>query len=90
MGGVFRKAMDQMGTQLAEKLPADQRQAILNSPNQGIFGSLLKVISKVASPIANQNVIPAAPAAPAPLVFNNPERAARVEGFFKERSIWWS
>ena len=88
MGGVFRKAIDQMGTQLASQLPADQRQAILNSPNQGgIFGGLLKVISKVASPIANQNVIPAAPATPAPLVFNNPDRAARVESSLKNAAF---
>ena len=30
MGGIMRKAMDQMGTQLASQLPPDQRQAILN------------------------------------------------------------
>jgi hypothetical protein len=87
MGGVFRKAIDQMGTQLASQLPEDQRQAILNSPNQGIFGNLIKVISKVASPIANKNVIPAAPATPAPLVFNNPDRAARVESSLKNAAF---
>jgi hypothetical protein len=90
MGGIMRKAMDQMGTQLASQLPPDQRQAILNSPNQGIFGSLLKVISKVASPIANQNVIPTTPttsATPTPLVFNNPDRAARIEGSLQNASF---
>jgi len=88
MGAVMSRAINQIGTQLASQLPADQRQAILNSPNQGgIFGGLLKVISKVASPIANQNVIPAAPATPAPLVFNNPDRAARVESSLKNAAF---
>jgi len=88
MGAVMSRAINQIGTQLASQLPADQRQAILNSPNQGgIFGNLIKVISKVVSPVANQNVIPAAPATPAPLVFNNPERAARIEGSLKNAAF---
>jgi hypothetical protein len=43
------------------------------------MGKIMKVIKNVASAVA-QPTIPTAPAGPAPLVFNNPERAARIEG----------
>jgi len=51
------------------------------------MGSRLKAIVKnVASAVA-QPTIPTAPAAPAPLVFNNPERAARIEGSLKNAAF---
>ena len=43
------------------------------------MGKIVKAIRNVASAVA-QPTIPTAPAGPAPLVFNNPERAARIEG----------
>ena len=48
---------------------------MISDPN----GPIKTMIKRVGTAIA-QPTIPAAPAAPAPLVFNNPERAARIEG----------
>ena len=51
---------------------------MLSDPN----GPIKSIIKKVGDAVRSQSgiQIPAAPAAPAPLVFNNPERAARIEG----------
>jgi hypothetical protein len=48
---------------------------MISDPN----GPIKTMIKRVGTAIA-QPTIPAAPATPAPLVFNNPERAARIEG----------
>jgi hypothetical protein len=48
---------------------------MISDPN----GPIKTMIKRVGTAIA-QPTIPTAPAAPAPLVFNNPERAARIEG----------
>jgi hypothetical protein len=45
-----------------------------------------RVIKNVASAVA-QPTIPTAPAGPAPLVFNNPERAARIESSLKNAAF---
>jgi len=50
------------------------------------MGKIMKVIRNVASAVA-QPTIPTAPAGPAPLVFNNPERAARIEGSLKNAAF---
>jgi hypothetical protein len=51
------------------------------------MGKIFKrVIKNVASAVA-QPTIPIAPAGPAPLVFNNPERAARIEGSLKNAAF---
>jgi hypothetical protein len=50
------------------------------------MGKIMKVIKRVASAVA-QPTIPIAPAGPAPLVFNNPERAARIEGSLKNAAF---
>jgi hypothetical protein len=50
------------------------------------MGKIMKVIKNVASAVA-QPTIPTAPAGPAPLVFNNPERAARIEGSLKNAAF---
>lgn len=50
------------------------------------MGKIMKVIKRVASAVA-QPTIPTAPAGPAPLVFNNPERAARIEGSLKNAAF---
>ncbi len=54
------------------------------------MGSRLKAIVKnVASAVAQPTIptAPAAPAGPAPLVFNNPERAARIESSLKNAAF---
>ena len=45
------------------------------------MGKIVKAIRNVASAVAQPTIptAPAAPAGPAPLVFNNPDRAARIE-----------
>jgi hypothetical protein len=48
---------------------------MISDPN----GPVKSIIKKVGTAIA-QPQIPVAPAAPAPLVFSNPERASRIEG----------
>jgi hypothetical protein len=48
---------------------------MMSDPN----GPIKTMIERVGTAIA-QPTIPTAPATPAPLVFNNPERAARIEG----------
>jgi hypothetical protein len=55
---------------------------MISDPN----GPIKSIIKKVGTAIA-QPQIPAAPAAPAPLVFNNPERAARIEGSLKNAAF---
>ena len=51
------------------------------------MGARIKAVLKnVASAVA-QPTIPTAPAGPAPLVFNNPERAARIEGSLKNAAF---
>jgi hypothetical protein len=55
---------------------------MISDPN----GPVKSIIKKVGTAIA-QPTIPAAPAAPAPLVFNNPERAARIEGSLKNAAF---
>jgi hypothetical protein len=51
------------------------------------MGKIFKrVIKNVASAVA-QPTIPTAPAGPAPLVFNNPERAARIESSLKNAAF---
>ena len=50
------------------------------------MGKIMKVIKRVASAVA-QPTIPIAPAGPAPLVFNNPERAARIESSLKNAAF---
>jgi hypothetical protein len=50
------------------------------------MGKIMKVIRNVASAVT-QPTIPIAPAGPAPLVFNNPERAARIEGSLKNAAF---
>ena len=50
------------------------------------MGKIMKVIKRVASAVA-QPTIPTAPAGPAPLVFNNPERAARIESSLKNAAF---
>jgi hypothetical protein len=50
------------------------------------MGKIMKVIRNVASAVA-QPTIPTAPTGPAPLVFNNPERAARIEGSLKNAAF---
>jgi hypothetical protein len=55
---------------------------MISDPN----GPVKSIIKKVGTAIA-QPTIPAAPAAPAPLVFNNPERAARIEGSLQNASF---
>jgi hypothetical protein len=55
---------------------------MLSDPN----GPLKTIIKKVGTAIA-QPTIPAAPTAPAPLVFNNPDRAARIEGSLQNASF---
>lgn len=54
------------------------------------MGSRLKAIIKnVASAVAQPTIptAPAAPAGPAPLVFNNPDRAARIESSLKNAAF---
>lgn len=54
------------------------------------MGSRLKAIVKnVASAVAQPTIptAPAAPAGPAPLVFNNPDRAARIESSLKNAAF---
>ena len=54
------------------------------------MGSRLKAIVKnVASAVAQPTIptAPTAPAGPAPLVFNNPERAARIESSLKNAAF---
>lgn len=46
----------------------------------------MKVFKNVASAV-KQPTIPTAPAGPAPLVFNNPERAARIESSLKNAAF---
>jgi hypothetical protein len=55
---------------------------MISDPN----GPIKSIIKRVGTAIA-QPTIPAAPAAPAPLVFNNPERAARIEGSLKNAAF---
>jgi hypothetical protein len=55
---------------------------MISDPN----GPLKTLIKKVGTDIA-QPTIPTAPAGPAPLVFNNPERAARIEGSLKNAAF---
>ena len=55
---------------------------MISDPN----GPIKTMIKRVGTAIA-QPTIPAAPAAPAPLVFNNPERAARIEGSLKNAAF---
>jgi hypothetical protein len=55
---------------------------MLSDPN----GPLQSIIKQVGTSIA-QPTIPTAPAAPAPLVFNNPERAARIESSLQNASF---
>ena len=55
---------------------------MISDPN----GPIKSIIKRVGTAIA-QPTIPAAPAAPAPLVFNNPERAARIEGSIKNAAF---
>lgn len=50
------------------------------------MGKIMKVIRNVASAVT-QPTIPIAPAGPAPLVFNNPERAARIESSLKNAAF---
>ena len=50
------------------------------------MGKIMKVIKRVASAVA-QPTIPTAPAGPAPLVFNNPDRAARIESSLKNAAF---
>jgi len=50
------------------------------------MGKIMKVIKNVASAVT-QPTIPTAPAGPAPLVFNNPERAARIESSLKNAAF---
>lgn len=54
------------------------------------MGSRLKAIVKnVASAVAQPTIptVPTAPAGPAPLVFNNPDRAARIESSLKNAAF---
>lgn len=54
------------------------------------MGSRLKAIIKnVASAVAQPTIptVPTAPAGPAPLVFNNPDRAARIESSLKNAAF---
>lgn len=55
---------------------------MISDPN----GPIKSIIKRVGTAIA-QPTIPAAPAAPAPLVFNNPDRAARIEGSLKNAAF---
>ena len=58
---------------------------MISDPN----GPVKSIIKKVGDAVRSQSgiQIPAAPAAPAPLVFNNPERAARIEGSLKNAAF---
>ena len=51
-----------------------------------VMPQIKDIVREVSSKIV-QPTIPAAPAAPAPLVFNNPERAARIEGSLKNAAF---
>jgi hypothetical protein len=55
---------------------------MISDPN----GPVKSIIKKVGTAIA-QPQIPAAPTGPAPLVFNNPERAARIESSLKNAAF---
>jgi hypothetical protein len=63
--------------------------AIMSKMLTGPNGVLIKVKDMVQNIAKNKigTQIPAAPAAPAPLVFNNPERAARIEGSLKNAAF---
>ena len=51
------------------------------------MGSRIKAIIKIVASAVAQPTIPTAPAGPAPLVFNNPDRAARIESSLKNAAF---
>jgi hypothetical protein len=52
-----------------------------------IFRGPNNIFSRIGNTIGQKTQIPTAPATPAPLVFNNPERAARIEGSLKNAAF---
>ena len=52
-----------------------------------IFRGPNNIFSRIGNTIGQATQIPTAPAGPAPLVFNNPERAARIEGSLKNAAF---
>jgi hypothetical protein len=52
-----------------------------------IFKGPNNIFSRIGNTIGQATQIPTAPTGPAPLVFNNPERAARIEGSLKNAAF---